>query len=293
MSKVKSEAQLLESVERVSKGTPQKILIEDYIDGPEFDVNFILLHGEVLFFEFSDDFPSPGDNGRLDCDFWENTNTLPSRLPAEEYEVVRDKLHRLLLNIGLKTGVFHLEARLKDSSMKYSEKEDVIDLRPTSKHIPHGATKCHLIEINPRPPGFPCVLATCGSHGVNMFDAHFLSCLQDYERLRILAKPFEPKSGFPNFARAWSQIVFFKAEKGGICASSNVCEQALQLLPATGACVTDAVCFCREGQRVPEPKQGIVTFGAFFITVSRDDRAEVVQASLALQRGFSIPIRIV
>lgn len=36
-------------------------MIEPYIDGPEVDANLVLLDGEVIFFEVTDDFPKPGD----------------------------------------------------------------------------------------------------------------------------------------------------------------------------------------------------------------------------------------
>jgi biotin carboxylase len=38
-----------------------EVVIEPYIDGPEVDANFVLLDGEILFFEVCDDFPCKGD----------------------------------------------------------------------------------------------------------------------------------------------------------------------------------------------------------------------------------------
>lgn len=289
--KVDTEAELLEKVRRSGEASGKKVLIEAYVDGPELDVNFVLLDGEVLFFEISDDFPSLGDHGVIDGDFWENTTVLPSKLPADEYAVVHQELHWLLLQMGLKTGVFHLEARVQDSSMAFSEKDGLIDLRSRSNTTRNQAPRCVLIEVNPRPPGFPSVLATAGTYGVNMYDLHLLSSLGEHEWFRALARPFEPDTAIPNHARAWGQIVFLRADKGGICASDDVCGEMLQRLsPDDRALVTESLCFYRRGQRIPEPQPGIVMFGAFFIITSRRNRHDILRVSQILQQGFSIPV---
>lgn len=289
--KADTEAELLEGVRRTSVDSGKKVLIEAYIDGPELDVNFVLLDGKIIFFEIADDFPSPGDNGTIDSDFWENTNVLPSKLPADEYALVRQKLLRLLQQIGLRTGVFHLEARVQDSSMAYSEEDGLIDLRWTSKSTSNQAPRCFLIEVNPRPPGMPCILATAATYGVNMYALHLLASLGDRERLRALGRPFEPDTAFPNHGRAWSQLVWLRADKGGICASDDVCGEFLQRLSSDDrALVTTSVCFFHRGQRIPEPKPGVVLFGAFFIVTSRRNRHDILRVSRVLQQEFHIPV---
>ncbi|KAH8427543.1 uncharacterized protein LDX57_005256 [Aspergillus melleus] len=72
-----NETELLEGVRRTCEGSSKKALIEAFIEGPESDVNFVLLDGEIIFFEISDDFHSPGDNGDIDSDFWENYKCPP------------------------------------------------------------------------------------------------------------------------------------------------------------------------------------------------------------------------
>ncbi|KAB8297992.1 hypothetical protein EYC80_001765 [Monilinia laxa] len=245
--KADNETELFEGVRRTCESSNKKILIEAYIDGPELDVNFVLQDGEILFFEISDDFPSPGDSGTIDSDFWENTNILPSQLPAVEYTIVREKLHQLLLNMGLKTGVFHLEARVQNSSVAYSEEDGILDLREKvaitdGNHPSSSPPCCFLIEINPRPPGFQVVLASEGSYGVNMYDLHILASIGDHERFRALAKPFEINTSIPNHARAWSQLVWIRADRGGICVSHNACGDFLQrLAPEDRELVTEAI----------------------------------------------------
>jgi len=289
--KVNTEAELLEGVRRASQASDKQILVEAYIDGPEVDVNFVLLNGELIFFEVADDFPSPGDDGTIDSDFWENTNVLPSKLPDNEYAAVRDKLHQLLLKIGLKTGVFHLEARVQNSSMTYNEKDGLVDLRLRSDISSNEAVRSFLIEINPRPPGFQCVLATRGTYGVDMYDLHLLSSLGDHERLQALAKPFESSTAFPNHARAWSQLVWLRADKAGICATDDACGELLQRLsPDDRGLITESMCFFRRGQRIPEPEPGVVLFGAFFIITSTANRDDILRISRILQQEFSIPV---
>ncbi|KAI9044051.1 uncharacterized protein KD926_001873 [Aspergillus affinis] len=285
-----NETELLEGVRRTCEGSSKKALIEAFIEGPESDVNFVLLDGKIIFFEISDDFPSPGDNGTIDSDFWENTNVLPSKLPADEYTIVRDNLHQVLLKMGLKTGVFHLEARVQNSSMEFTEKDGIIDLRP-AKTANNNSPRCFLIEVNPRPPGMPVVLTSAGAYGVNMYDLHLLASLGDYQRFRGLAKAFDQDTIIPYHARAWSQLVWLRADKGGQCASDDVCGEFLQRLsPKDRELITESVCFFREGQRIPEPKQGVVLFGAFFIVTSRTNRDDVLRVSRILQREFSIPV---
>ncbi|KAL8730002.1 MAG: hypothetical protein Q9166_004325 [cf. Caloplaca sp. 2 TL-2023] len=95
--KADNEADLLEGVRRTGEGSGKKVLIEAYVDGPELDVNIVLLQGDVIFYEISGDFPSPGDYGVVDGDIGESTSVLPSKLPADEYAIVLQMLHRLLL----------------------------------------------------------------------------------------------------------------------------------------------------------------------------------------------------
>ncbi|KAL8673107.1 MAG: hypothetical protein Q9168_002462 [Polycauliona sp. 1 TL-2023] len=290
--KVDTETELLKKVDLTSQDSGKSVLVEAYVDGPELDVNFALLDGEIVFFEIADDLPSPGDLGVMDGDFCETANILPSALPADEYAIVRQELHSLMLRIGLKTGVFHLEARVQNSSMVFNEKDGLVDLRPRSRVTIDAPPRCVLIEINPRPPGFDALLATVGAYGVNMYDLHVLSALGEYGRFRALAEPFEPDTAIQNHARVWRQISFFGAGKGGICSSDDVCGDVLRRLsPNDRVLVTESLCFFRRGQRIPEPKPGAVLSGAFFIVTSGKSRHDVLRVSRALQQEFSIPVQ--
>jgi len=84
------------------------ILIETYADGPEVNVNFALLEGEILFFKMFDDFPclANAEGATISDSFVEENMVLPSRLGPEERDLVRSSLHRTLLQLGFHSGVF-------------------------------------------------------------------------------------------------------------------------------------------------------------------------------------------
>ncbi|KJX94739.1 hypothetical protein TI39_contig4160g00003 [Zymoseptoria brevis] len=285
-----TEAQMLEATKKACV-SGKKIIVEAYICGPELDVNFVLLDGEILFFEMNDDFPSPGDGQTDNGDFWETTTVQPSILPANEYAVVRSHLHRLLLKLGLTTGVYHLEGRVQNSSMSYVEIDGEIDLRTCGQTATDQQPRCFLMEVNPRPPGMPEILSTAAAYGINMYSLHVLAALGDYERLRKFAKPFKPAPNMPNNSRAWAQLVFLRADKAGVCTSDNACADLVKLLtPKEQARIEAAVCFYRRGQRIPDPKPGVVQSGAFYMLASRTSRSEMMHVAKKLRQRFSIPV---
>lgn len=295
--RINTDTELLDAVDRIRQITGQGVAVEPYIEGPELDVNLVLLDGELLFFEVADDFPSAGDHINMDRDFFETALSLPSRLPPEEYEVVRQKLHRLLLRMGLKTGVFHLEARMQNSSMAYSEDESgIMDLKPndaSSRPDRQGqAPRCCLIEINPRSPGYKESFVTKTVHGVNLLDLHILSSIGDYERMRSLSKAFEPGASLPGHARAWSHLVYMRVKEGGICESGDVCgDVLLRLEPRDRAMVTDAICCYGRGDRVPTPLHGSSVLAAGFIVTNRENYYDNLRVAKLLREKFSMPLR--
>lgn len=96
-------------------------VIERYCGGPEVDANLVLCDGELLFFEASDEFPKSADvngHGKIKS-FIEKACVLPSKLPGNELTMWRDSLHQNLLRLGVRDGVYHLEAKVENSSMEY------------------------------------------------------------------------------------------------------------------------------------------------------------------------------
>ncbi|KAL3456065.1 hypothetical protein BJX64DRAFT_271300 [Aspergillus heterothallicus] len=108
------------------------------------DINFVLSEGELLFCEVSDDFPKTADLEQGDGEsknkeasegkvhqqqpsFVELGNVLPWGLPPTEIQILRESLHQSLVKLGLTMGIFHLEARVQNSSV-----EDGVVLRSSS-----------------------------------------------------------------------------------------------------------------------------------------------------------------
>ncbi|RMJ13665.1 hypothetical protein CDV36_006668 [Fusarium kuroshium] len=289
--KVDDEAALLEAVRRITEVAKRKALIETYVEGPELDANFVLVDGEILFFEMNDDFPTAGDEGDIDSDFWETINAFPTVLPPDEFALLRDEMHRLLLAMGLKTGVFHLEAKVQNSSWEYRVKDGVYDLYPKEGSVKSGPKRCFTIEVNPRPPGMANCYGSGATYGVNFYDLHVLRMLGDVERIRALAKPFEPHPSIPYNARIWSDLFWLRADKGGVCATDTVCSETLEKLsPEDRALVTRSCCFYRRGERIPDPADGVVRLGGFFFLSSRKSRADILRASASLLKYNSIPV---
>jgi hypothetical protein len=85
-----------------------EFVMEKYCAGPEVDANFVLLDGEVLFFEVCDDLPKSADLngptlGSLN-NFHELNSVYPSALPAQEIDLLRNSFLNTLLKMGLKTA---------------------------------------------------------------------------------------------------------------------------------------------------------------------------------------------
>ncbi|KAH0556811.1 hypothetical protein GP486_005402, partial [Trichoglossum hirsutum] len=214
VSRVRNAQGLSDAINAIdSKRHGKDFVIEEYCDGPEVDANLVLHDGELLFFEVSDDFPKSADTNDSGS-FIELANVLPSKLPTHELALLRDSLHQSLLRLGLNSGIFHLEARVKDSAMEYVVENGTMDLsyRQTP---PRAVPSAWLIEINPRPPGIQASDAVASTYGIDYFGLGLLFALADKERARALSHPF--RSG-PQY---WCEIVFIPVEHGGVFDSNN------------------------------------------------------------------------
>jgi hypothetical protein len=94
-------------------------LLETHVDGPEVDANFVLWDGQLLWAEISDDFPCKADraDATVEGGFAEALMLLASSLPPDEVEVLKESLYQSLLKMGFRSGIFHVEARVRNSSI--------------------------------------------------------------------------------------------------------------------------------------------------------------------------------
>ncbi|KAF4434570.1 ATP-grasp fold [Fusarium acutatum] len=136
VKKVGDDATMRQAVRELDKEgrMGQEVLIETYVDGPELDANFVLWDGQILFLEVTDNLPCPGDKSAATSDesFVETSQISNSGLPANELSIIRNSLHDSLLQLGFRSGVFHVEARMQNSSMQYQDLrgDNILDLAP-------------------------------------------------------------------------------------------------------------------------------------------------------------------
>ncbi|KAF4231463.1 hypothetical protein CNMCM6805_000157 [Aspergillus fumigatiaffinis] len=176
-----------------------RVLIEPYIDGPEFDVNLVLCDGEVVFCEVSDDFPSAADHqSSLGFDaphFGETRVVMPSVLPAREQTLIEQSMGASVRRQGFRHGVFHVEGRVRQSSVRFQQLDDdlgSLDLRP-AKVAPDSETSeplVYLHEVNARPPGYNSCTSSLVTYGVDYWALQILCAVEDWQRVGMLSQGF-------------------------------------------------------------------------------------------------------
>jgi len=86
------------------------ILVEEFIDGDEVDIDILLQNGKVKFFSISDNF-----NKSKGIFFVDNGQAIPSSLPGQYQEELLEMAEIILEKLGIQNGCIHFEA-------KYSKK---------------------------------------------------------------------------------------------------------------------------------------------------------------------------
>jgi biotin carboxylase len=221
------------------------ILLEIYIDGPELNANFVLLDGEVLFLEVTDNFPCLGDpsNATLadNLNFAETVLISNSRLPPEKIEVIRSSLHHSLLRLGFRSAGFHVEAGMYNLSMRYAENsgDGLVDLvvsetNNADRMHPTRQPEVVLIEINARPPETGGMWATLYTYGVDMSGLQFLRALGHGERFKALSTSFQfpiTSAGNGGGAQYWTADSMIPIQKENILVPCDFFERLYRELP--------------------------------------------------------------
>lgn len=253
-----------------------EFVIEPYCDGPEVDVNLVLLDGELLFFEVCDDLPKSADvNGPTVgalSNFHELCSVYPSNLPEAEIELLRKSFLDVLLSLGLRSGVMHLEGRIENSTVQYVTRDGVSVLSQRAKA---GAPpKAWLIEINPRPLGMTGSQIVESTYGIDYWGLALLLAVDDKTRVRALASPY---SKGPQYT---SVMVFipadFPASCEGIFDSDDICKDLISRRSDLGEFISRCGCLVKKGQRIPHPSTGRNTFLAYFNVFSRKSHEEAL-----------------
>ncbi|KAF7875104.1 hypothetical protein EAF04_002276 [Stromatinia cepivora] len=253
------------------------VLVEPYVDGPEVDANLVLVDGEIVFFEVNDDFPSTGDSDGQG--FIETLNAIPSALPESEMNALRLKVHATVLAMGFRTGMFHVEARVHNSTYDFVlGKDGVLDLgaKPGIGDTKSATPTVFILEVNPRPPGMRTHAAVARAYGVSYRSVALLTAVGDHERLRALTVPFV------GGAQYHMQVLFIAAQKGGVYQSGDICSTILEREPHLRSHIMQCMGFLHNGQEVPDPRVRTSGIACFWIA-SREGRREARLVSERIQ----------
>lgn len=261
----------------------QGILIETYVDGPEVDANFALWEGEILFFEICDDFPCDADaeDATTSDTFAEDNMVMPSRLPREERDLVRSSLHNSLLQLGFRSGVFHVEARIQNSTMRYQDTNGIVDLE-SADGISEGAgnrrqPEVFLVEVNPRPADFDNIYGIAYTYGVDFNSLHWLRALDDGARFTALCHPFTCGTQY------YSCILVIPIHRENVFVPENYCTEILRRLPEVAPYVSGTECFTA-GKRV-SPVGGAGHIGSFLV-YSKKSRRNLLEMCMYIKKVF-------
>ncbi|KAK3996647.1 hypothetical protein QBC44DRAFT_281545 [Cladorrhinum sp. PSN332] len=303
VSKVNSLEDLATAVHKATARHGSAAVIEPFFEGPEIDVNFILLDGEILFSEIADEPPCDGDSrdATVHATFSPEALTLPSALPAHEQAIAKSTLRDILVNLGFRTGVFHVEARMVNSASEYRNVGDgVTDLVAKDQwtHNPQTGlgsnAECKLVEINARPPGYRVTVPSRHTYGVDYFAAHLLAAAGDHNRLRIVANSYDHQvDARTGGAQYWSRLVYVPAPAAGTVRWASKlapCEELKRRRPDLAEHVVLGVDYCVPGDKIDLYTDGARTYVAHLLVSSRESRRHAIKLEQEVLKAFSIEI---
>ncbi|KAI1140388.1 glutathione synthetase ATP-binding domain-like protein [Hypoxylon sp. FL0543] len=262
--RVDDAAGIQTAVEMIQKTFFKSFTMEKYCDGPEVDVNIVLLDGEILFCEISDDFPKSGDEEDTGIpasqrNFLETYLVHPSALPTDELRLLRESITSTIQRLGFSSGIMHVEARVDGSSVEYRSIDGIQDLRSTEKVARSGSPLPWVLEINPRPPGLTASRIVESVYGVDYFGVALALAVNDKERVRALCRPFLKGA---QYTGAMTLIgAEFDEAREGIFDSDDISKN-----------INRYGCLAKRGQKIPHPSSGSNTFIAYFNVFSKSRR---------------------
>jgi biotin carboxylase len=298
--KVHNEDELYAAVRRASArhaSSPARstgVVVEPYIDGPEVDADFIMLDGEVLFCDITDDFPCTGDlpdsqqpqKATFAANFMETLMDVTSALPEDEKDMMRESLRKTIARCGFQSGVFHCEARVRDSRAYYKPRSDngILDLQVReSQGGSEEKPSCYLHEINARPPGYICCVAAMLAYGVDYYAIRLLLSLGPSEnaRVRALSQPF--LGGKPQYTVGNTVLAPTRA---GIMASDDALLEFLDANPALRKHVVAHQTLKLRGDVVQGPDSSELWWVGAVTVMSRTGRKECLEIAQQVREQF-------
>ncbi|KAI1923671.1 hypothetical protein LOZ53_000673 [Ophidiomyces ophidiicola] len=283
VTKVRNETELVAAVRKASDRHADSakrstsVVVEPYVDGPEVDANFVLLDQEILFCDINDDFPSPADlrEDGAKASFQETQNVIPSALSAVEIAAVQEQMRASVLRQGFKSGVFHCEARVRNSRARYTVQEGgLIDLKTTKPEITRPEDiEVYLHEVNARPAGYLESVAVALAYGVDYYATRMLLALGPDEtaRVRALSQPF--RDG-PQFHLS---VMIIQQTQAGIMKTVDAVVEFLNKHPHIRPNVVDYYTRKKGGDILEGPDAASLWWIAFFSVVSRVSRRDLLE----------------
>lgn len=264
-------------------------VVEPYISGPEFDANFVLLNGDVLFFEIADDYPSRGDSRSTElaanCDFLETQVVSSAGLPVQEQAMIRDHIHASIIRQGFHSGVYHCEGRVRDSTVEFR-------LNPSTGHfdLTPRATKgtekpsVYLVENNARPPGYMVANLTAVTYGVDYFALQMLFALgaEEQDRFRGLAMPFR------DGAQYYSMVQYVSPTHSGVLVTEDPGKEMAARCPDLVHRDNIAVSWSpkRKGDRVYGPESKETAWLSRYVLTSRQSLDHLLELGDRIVREY-------
>ncbi|KAK4155286.1 carnosine synthase [Chaetomidium leptoderma] len=262
------------------------VVVEPYVDGPEVDANFVVLDGEVLFCDVTDDFPCAGDlvEGSLAANFMETLMDVPSALPADEQSMMREALRQSIARCGFASGVFHCEARVRGSRAYYAAREDngILDLHVGGEV--NNTPSCYLHEVNARPPGYINCVAALLAYGVDYYAIRLLLALgpSEHDRIKALAQPF--LGGEPQYTLG---IAVLPPTREGIMGSEDAVLGFLEANPDLREHVVFHQTVKQRGEVVQGPDSSELWCVGYIIVASRAGRKECLELAQRVRERFT------
>ncbi|KAF1828648.1 hypothetical protein BDW02DRAFT_537819 [Decorospora gaudefroyi] len=297
VTKVRNRGELYAAVHRasarhaLSPHRSTKVVIEPYVDGPEIDANFIILDGKVLFCDISDDFPSSADRPDREisapaANFMETLMDVPTNLPADEKEVLKHGLTASISRLGFQSGVFHCEARVRNSRAHYYQRsaDGIVDMHVSDRVETQETSSCYLHEVNARSPGYVNSVAALLAHGVDYYAIRLLLGLgsRENERVRILAQPFLHSK--PQYVLG---VIVLPPTRAGIMASNDAVEDFLAAHPHLRKHVVHHQTIIKKGERVLGPDSSELWCVGYITVASRKGRQECLELVQQVREKFN------
>ncbi|KAK2036640.1 glutathione synthetase ATP-binding domain-like protein [Colletotrichum somersetense] len=295
VSKAESLAEAETLVKSLLRSGPV-VLVEKYIDGPEVDVDVVLVDGEVVFHDISDMVPcsaesESGAHSQAPVSFLETEVMWPSRLPATEQKLLLDNAKDALAKLGFKNGVFHIEARVNNSSMCWtwpktsdSQGESQPSLEPRAVNGEDDAVNPVLIEINPRCIGYPGQPSISSCYGIDCALIQLLLCIPDVDRARHLSQQYASSQD----TSVVTQCII--APRGGVFYGEKMFSDLMARRRDLADSLVASLCFFKDGATVRVPSER-ASWIAFWTVRSNEGRTKAMRISDEIKHELTYEIR--